>query len=229
MNDFENLQNLAPLRFCGTVMAAFSHDFKNALAIINENAGLLQDLVAMAGRQGRPPDAERLKKVADRIDRQVQRADRMAGHLNRFAHSVDHTAVATDLAPMLGLVGALSARPAALRKVTLEVIEPAADVQVTTFPFALQRLLYLSIESLLDAAGSGGCIRIEAVPTAEGIEVRITARKLETETGENEDGMTFGVEVQAQAAALGATFEACSQPAGCLLRWPRPQRTTQPA
>ena len=47
------------LRFFGTMSAANAHEIKNALAVINENAGLLEDLVAMVPK-GIPLDPERL-------------------------------------------------------------------------------------------------------------------------------------------------------------------------
>ena len=53
-------------RFFGKMSASISHEIKNALAIINENAGLLEDLTLLA-EQGRPTDPERLKKLAGSI------------------------------------------------------------------------------------------------------------------------------------------------------------------
>ena len=38
------------LRFFGTMTASISHELKNALSIINEGAGLLEDLAAMSAR-----------------------------------------------------------------------------------------------------------------------------------------------------------------------------------
>ena len=38
------------LQFFGKMTASISHEIKNVLAIINENAGLLEDLALMADR-----------------------------------------------------------------------------------------------------------------------------------------------------------------------------------
>jgi C4-dicarboxylate-specific signal transduction histidine kinase len=45
----------AGLQFFGRMSASISHELKNALAIIKENAGLLADYVAMMGK-GTPID-----------------------------------------------------------------------------------------------------------------------------------------------------------------------------
>jgi hypothetical protein len=43
------------LQFYGKITASVSHEIKNVLAIINENAGLLEDFTFMADR-GKPID-----------------------------------------------------------------------------------------------------------------------------------------------------------------------------
>ncbi len=62
------------LRFFGQVIASVTHDIKNSLATINENAGLLTDHATMAAR-GRPLDPEKVNVLAMRIMDQVKRAD----------------------------------------------------------------------------------------------------------------------------------------------------------
>ena len=47
------------LKFFGKMSATISHEINNALAIINENAGLLQDFTLMAGKRV-PIDLDRL-------------------------------------------------------------------------------------------------------------------------------------------------------------------------
>ena len=68
--------------------ASISHEIKNALAIINESAGLLEDFSLLA-EKGRPIDPERLKLLAQSVLKQVQRADGLVKKMNRFAHSAD--------------------------------------------------------------------------------------------------------------------------------------------
>ncbi|MGD8291766.1 MAG: sensor histidine kinase, partial [Desulfobacterales bacterium] len=76
------------LQFFGRISASVSHELKNVLAIVNENAGLLEDLACMANR-GKPIDPSRLIKMADAVKKQVGRADEILKNMNRFAHSID--------------------------------------------------------------------------------------------------------------------------------------------
>jgi signal transduction histidine kinase len=165
--------DLASLQFMGKVVAAFSHDFKNALAIINENAGLLKDLTAMAAH-GRPADPARLETLADRIGQQVQRADEMARLLNRFAHSADKTQEEVDLSEMLVLAAALSRRPAALQRIALEIAPTNEPLRLTIFAFGLQHLLYECLQAAMAACGPGGEATLCATSSAEALKVEIS-------------------------------------------------------
>ena len=62
------------LQFFGKMTASISHEIKNTLAIMNENAGLLEDLSILAER-GRPLDLERVKRIAGQVTKQIHRAD----------------------------------------------------------------------------------------------------------------------------------------------------------
>ena len=105
-------------QFFGKMSASISHEIKNTLAIINENAGLLEDFTIMA-EKGLPLNPERLKGLAGKIGVQIRRADRIIKNLNRFAHSADEWVKAVDLFETLELVTALSERFAARRSLTL--------------------------------------------------------------------------------------------------------------
>ena len=124
------------LRFFGSTTASMSHELKNALAIIKENAGLLKDYMAMA-EQGTPLMPERLKTVSGRIEDQVVRADGLIKALNRYAHTIDTPAVTVDLNEMLDILVAVSHRLAAMRQITLEKQPANAPVMVNTAPFFL--------------------------------------------------------------------------------------------
>ncbi len=89
------------LQFFGKMSASISHEMKNVMAIINENAGLLEDLTVMA-EKGMPIDPERLKTQASRIMKQIRRGDDIIKGMNRFAHSVDEPLRQADLNDTLG-------------------------------------------------------------------------------------------------------------------------------
>lgn len=150
------------LTFFGKMSASVSHEIKNALAIINESAGLLEDLALMA-EKGIPVDPQRLKSHAGKIVKQVWRADGIVKNMNKFAHSVDEPLKSIDIGEAAALVLALSGRLAAMRGVALEVCQPPAPIMIHTNPFFFQNLLFLCLDFSMDAAGSGKTVllRIE--------------------------------------------------------------------
>jgi len=113
------------LRFFGKMSAANAHEIKNALAIINENAGLLEDLVLFA-EQGAPLDPERLKRLAKTIKQQVARADEIAKSTNRFSHSIDQEHGPADLGQSIALIKTMAMRFATQRHIGIEIVPSAS-------------------------------------------------------------------------------------------------------
>lgn len=160
----------AGLHFFGQMSATLSHDIKNVLAVINENAGLLEDLCLMAAK-GRPIDPSRLKRLAGDIQEQVRRGDRIVTGMNRLAHSPDEASAEVDLAEVLELLTALAVRLTAARGVQVQVNRPAA-VRITTSPFRLLNLLWLCLDGAMAAAGPGRRIELAAEASADGARIR---------------------------------------------------------
>jgi C4-dicarboxylate-specific signal transduction histidine kinase len=160
------------LQFFGKMSASISHEIKNVLAIINENAGLLEDLIFMA-EKGKPIDMDRFKTVAGKIRAQVGRANGIAKNLNRLSHSPDYFSGEIDVNDLLRFVVALSERFAAMVDVSVEHKEADRQIPLSTSPFILQNLLWLCLNFALETADgdkkihllvekieNGACIRI---------------------------------------------------------------------
>jgi C4-dicarboxylate-specific signal transduction histidine kinase len=145
------------LRFFGKMTASISHEIKNVLAVINECAGLLDDLTLLA-EKGVPLDPAKLKSQAAKIMKQIQRADGIVKVMNRFAHTVDETAKSVDLHDTAEFVAALSARFASMRGVTLEIRRARKPVMVYTNPFLLENVLWLCLDFAMDMAGRGATL-----------------------------------------------------------------------
>lgn len=158
------------LKFFGKVTASVTHDLKNALATINENAGLLTDYVEMAAR-GRSLEPEQLSKLSVRIMDQVKRADTLIKTLNRFAHSVDDPSRTVNLGEMLQLFSSLSVRATTQRGMTVDIGESPELIHIQTSPFLLLNALFLCLEFAMDAAGQGRCIELKPEKTATGTRV----------------------------------------------------------
>jgi signal transduction histidine kinase len=145
------------LRFFGRITAAATHDLKNVLAIVNENAGLLEDLCALAERGQLTPD--RLTHASGRIREQVKRGDGIMRRLNDFAHSTDHDASQVDLGEAALLASGLCNRVAKLHETSIKV-EAETSTSVTASRFEVIRLVCGLIEAAVKATGTSGGVSV---------------------------------------------------------------------
>jgi C4-dicarboxylate-specific signal transduction histidine kinase len=158
------------LQFFGKMTASISHEIKNVLAIINENAGLLEDLALLSDR-GAAIEPQRLKNMSRVVMKQVSRADAIMKNMNRLAHSVDESIKTIDLNDILELVVALSHRFAAMRDVSVDPKLGESPMMVRTAPFVLMNLLWLCLDFTMDAAGEDKIVELVTQKTEAGIQV----------------------------------------------------------
>jgi C4-dicarboxylate-specific signal transduction histidine kinase len=200
MTGFSDPIGEAGLRFFGRMSASISHELKNVLAIIKENAGLLNDYLSMMSK-GKPIDPERFQTVTRRIDAQTRRADTIIKYLNQFAHTVDSFNQQVDLNQVLDLLTALHQRTAAMQQVTLSAKPADKPVEVTTSPFVLLTALGLGVSFALQAVAKGKALTLAAAPSDDG--GRIIFSGLEGLAGLSTQAFP-GDQGDALAAALGA-------------------------
>ena len=159
------------LQFFSRISASISHEIKNVLAIVNENAGLLEDFTLMADR-GKPIDPARLKMMAAAVKRQVGRADEIIKNMNRFAHSIDQTTLTVDLDQMFELFIALTARFAAMRGVKVDLQLPESPLTIPTAPFFLMNLLWLCLDFSMSASGDEKRVELVVEETENSVLIR---------------------------------------------------------
>ncbi len=182
------------LQFFGSISASISHELKNVLAIVNENAGLLEDFTLMADR-GKPIDPARLKIMAAAVKRQVGRADEILKNMNRFAHSIDQTTLTVDLDQMFELFIALTARFAAMRGVRVDLQLPASPLTIPTAPYFLMNLLWLCLDFSMSASGDEKRVELVVKETENSVQIRfqrlpgLSAALLETFPSDREKNL----------------------------------------
>lgn len=164
------------LQFFGKMSATISHEINNALAIINENAGLLQDFTLMADK-GMPLDPDRVNSLAGKVISQIRRAEGIVKNMNRFAHSVDEPVKRVDLGDFVEFVTILSGRFASMRGVSVEPKPAERPVMITTNPFLLENLIWICLDFAMDAAGEGNTIDIVTLETEHGAQIRFMKMK----------------------------------------------------
>lgn len=162
---------LSGLRFFGEMTASVSHEIKNCLAIMNENAGLVQDFVLME-QKGKPLDAARVGSIADKIVKQIHRADTIVKNLNGFAHSVDTPVKHVDITEVLALTLALGQRLAAGRGVSLAPVLGSEHIDIKTYPFFLMQLLWRCVDFAMTAVGDEKTVSIAPAQADVRVEIR---------------------------------------------------------
>ncbi len=159
MAESEIQAGLSGLKFFGQMSASIAHDIRNVVAVISENAGLLEDLCLMA-EKGSPLDPARLKRVAGNIKDQVRRGDRILTTMSRFAHSVDEAFAEIDAAELVELLTALSTRFAAMKAVSVRAAAAAGPVMIKTRPFVMLNLLWRCLEYSMSVAGPAKSVAV---------------------------------------------------------------------
>jgi C4-dicarboxylate-specific signal transduction histidine kinase len=149
------------LAFFGAVTASISHDLNNAIAIIEQTAGLLEDLV-VGSEAGRPISNEQLQKIADRIAKQTKRGATIVRRLNAFAHTVDEDVKELELNALIQTVIALAHRLADRKQVALDAELTAEPIHIRGSAFRVQQAVFLSIQRAVAATEEGATVMLSA-------------------------------------------------------------------
>lgn len=152
------------------ITAAISHELKNTLSIINENAGLLNDLALLAEQSGGLPLA-RVQTITGKITNQVERSNRILKNVNRFAHSGDNKIAHADLHETLSLMVALTDRQAAMKNITITIDCPD-DITLYTYLIGLESLIYLTLLTISDNISEGTSLAVRASTKGSNIILR---------------------------------------------------------
>lgn len=143
-----NSDQMDDVKFFGTLSAAMTHDMKNFLAIINENAGLLADLAARTQKKAIPIDPLKATTISEKIAIQVSRADKLMKRFNRFSHSMDHDRDTVDLEEVVDLVAHLAKRILQQNRITLTVIPAPVPCRIHACRFAAIHLVFRAFDIL---------------------------------------------------------------------------------
>jgi signal transduction histidine kinase len=169
-SDQERLLKERGLAFFGAITASVSHELNNVISIIDQNAGLLADLL-IGTRNGREIPPERLTKIAESISHQTERGVKIIKRLNRFAHSVDDPEREFDLNDTLENLMALTRRFANLKKVQLETRYAEPPITLVNSPFRIQQALFLCLRWFLSVGQPEDIISVTASRDERGVRI----------------------------------------------------------
>ncbi len=155
----ENSVRESQLVFIGKVLASYTHELKNHLAIINESNGLMGDLLEMGETESEQLRL-RFKKINVTIAQRISEANDMARHLNSFAHRMDTALSSFNVNDLLIEELALIDRGARLKNIRIEkdfqADMPAVFNNPSLFQFVVCSFVYEFVGKLAD----GGVIAI---------------------------------------------------------------------
>jgi len=189
------------LAFFGRMNAAISHDMKNVLAIINETASLLDELMELQQAGQMEPNPDKLRTLSRRIVQQVERGQNVISNMNAFAHSIDVPVREVDLAQITRVMAVLSRHFATGR--TLELDLPDEGPRVTTHPFFLNDLIHHTLNFAIAAAGPEKRIGIAIKAGDRGGEIVFSGLAKSERTFPSEIAATL-----AQVLGVGMSLEA---------------------
>lgn len=157
----EIIDQYGPAYF-GRMGASISHEIKNCLAIMNQNAGLMSDHLMMA-QKGVPIDIERFSGIVQRIEKQIVRADGIVKSLNSFSHSMDKPEQRIDLDEAVGLALDLGARIIANKSIKVTHSQAAGKLYVNGSLFFLLFLIWSILENATEKLASGAVLNISSM------------------------------------------------------------------
>ena len=168
--DLRSLQ----LNFIGKIIASFTHETKNHLAIIKESAGLIGDLLKL-GKSSKS-ESQQYFEIIGSIEEQIERATKQFRYLNRFAHRMDMQLAQVNVNDCLEDLIALLQRVANQRKITLEQDFQRDLPSLYTDPSMLQFLVFCSIENKIARLDKNTKIMLKTSHADGSVTIRISAQ-----------------------------------------------------
>ena len=170
--DEENLR-LLHLRFIGKIIAGFTHEVKNYLAIIKESAGLMEDLIKL-GRTSASDSGQNLE-IIHLIEEQIEKANVLFRYLNRFAHRMDDQLATFNINESLEELTALVTRFANQKRITIEKDFHESMPLISSNPSLLQFVVYSALEEKIRNLDKNSKIAIQTGVDENRVRIRLVS------------------------------------------------------
>lgn len=169
------------LEVFGLISASVTHEIRNCLAIVNETAGLLEDLAMMVGSDGGLP-VERVNPAAASVMKQVDRADDIMRDFNVLSHSVDEPVGTADCKELVALLVRLSRRQAALKNLNVQLAKEAVAVTITADIAVVESLVYLGLLTMYNGVDNNEVITVGIFKDDAVIQIQFEAVSFRNDT-----------------------------------------------
>ncbi len=141
----------------GRLAAGVAHEINNPLSIIEENAGLLTDLLTLTDA---PPDRERFLAIADSVRNSVVRCAAITHGLLGFAKTMEPTTTPIDLRALIEEVLNFERRLAGYRNLNITTDIPKPLPAIESDRGQLQQVFLNILTNAFDAVDDGGRVDI---------------------------------------------------------------------
>jgi signal transduction histidine kinase len=183
----ENTLRDSQLASLGKMLAGYSHELKNHLAIINESAGLMGDLLDM-GNFDNEQTIQRFKKIILVIGERIDKANTMAKYMSRFAHQMDMPISNFNVNELLNEELTFLDRFFWIKSISVQKKLQPELPSVNNNPSLLLFVLFTHILQIIDRIDPGGEIVLSSQMKEQNILITIDAPKLSAPTIDKESG-----------------------------------------
>ncbi|MFZ5905989.1 MAG: hypothetical protein ACOYVJ_01090 [Nitrospirota bacterium] len=167
----EQALRLRHLQCIGKILAGFTHESKNYLAIINESTGLMGDMLQM-GKTTEKDVAEYLEIIRS-VEDQIRRANNHFRALNQFGHRMDAEFSSYALNEIISELVALVTRFANQKKITLRKSLQEDIPAIHGNPSLLQFVIFSILEEVLSTLDIESTITIETWRDNDGVQIKV--------------------------------------------------------
>jgi nitrogen-specific signal transduction histidine kinase len=179
-DNFERELRFLQLRFIGKILAGFTHESKNYLAIIKESAGLIEDMIKL-GKSGEASSSQFLE-IIHSIEEQIGKSTGLFKFLNRFSHRMDTRLSAFNCNEALEELMALVTRFANQKRIELvkdfqqdlpQILSNPSLIQFLVFGFLEENIKTLDKNSriIIKTGYANGSVTIKIITDGNLIEV----------------------------------------------------------
>jgi len=155
---FHNVEYTNKMATLGRLAAGVAHEINNPLAIINEKAGLLQDI---ATHTDNFPMQDKVFKIIDSITTSVERCSRVTRRLLGFGRRMDAVKESIDLGKLISDVLEFQKTEAAHRSINIDVNVEKGASMVQSDRSQLQQVFLNLISNAYAAVSDGGRITVD--------------------------------------------------------------------
>jgi signal transduction histidine kinase len=163
MRMFHSIEYTNKMATIGRLAASVAHEINNPLAIINEKAGLLGDMVSATPGW---PHRDRVKGVLESIGKSVGRCSAVTQRLLGFTRRMDPRRETLDLADLLREVFGFLGKETEHRNIEVRFDLPEDLPPIESDRGQLQQVFLNILNNAIAAVASGGKIEIGAAPLA---------------------------------------------------------------